>query len=494
VSGHSAEEHRVWIDVQLQSALRDWQRDEGPLYVRLSAALRAAIEAGELPAGRKLPPERVLASYLTVGRRTVARAYEALSDRALVDRRQGAGTRVTGPLVRLDDDRAAKRTTSLQRNIVFGSLSHSPDAVIDLLSVYAPGGAAITADRLREAADALQALAATHHGYTPAGFQPLREAIAARYTARGIPTAEDQILITSGAQQATTLIASDLVHSGETAIVEDPTIPGAIDAFRTLGARLLTVPVSSAGVDVDALEAALRRNAIGVVYLMPTFQSPTGTVVPADARRRIAELSAATGVAIVEDTTVAELSLTGEEPPPPIAYYAGDAPVLTIGSLSKLFWAGVRIGWVRGPRELVAHLGRLKAVTDLGSSVIAQVVALGLLEHVDRMREQRRIEMRHKLDRVETLLAGFDGWTWTRPRGGLCLWLRLPYGSALAFTQVARAHGVGVAPGTITSALNHFDDHLRLPFGYDLAVSEEGLRRMAFAWQEYSHLVTPRTA
>jgi DNA-binding transcriptional MocR family regulator len=494
VSPHSAEEHRAWIDVPLQSALRDWQQREGPLYVQLSAALRAAIEAGELPAGRKLPPERVLASYLSVGRRTVARAYEALSDRALVDRRQGAGTRVTGPLVRLDDDRAAKRTTSLQRNIVFGSLDHGSESVIDLLSVYAPGGTAITADALRDAADSLQTLAAAHHGYTPTGFQPLREAVAARYTAIGLPTGADQILITSGSQQAITLIASDLLRAGESVVVEDPTVPGAIDVFRTLGAHLLTVPVSDAGVDVDALETTLRRNAVGAVYLQPTFQSPTGTVVPIEARRRIAQLSAETGVAIVEDTTVAELSLTADVLPPPIAHYAGDGPVVTIGSLSKLFWAGVRIGWVRGPRELVAHLGRLKAVTDLGSSVIAQVVAMGLLDHVDAMREQRRIEMSGKLDRVEALLADFDGWTWRRPSGGLCLWVRLPHGSALAFTQVARAHGVGVAPGTVTSPLNRFDDHLRLPFGYDATVSEEGLHRMASAWREYGHSVTPRTA
>src|SRR3954470_8338285 len=128
------------IDVQLQNALRDWQRFDGPLYVQLTTALRAAIEAGELPAGRRLPPERLLASYLSVGRRTVARAYEALSDRALVDRRQGAGTRVTGPLVRLEDNRAAKRTRSQRRSFSSGSLSQPTADVIDLLAVYTPGG------------------------------------------------------------------------------------------------------------------------------------------------------------------------------------------------------------------------------------------------------------------------------------------------------------------------------------------------------------------
>src|SRR3954462_6576025 len=120
------------IDVQLQNALREWQRFDGPLYVQLTAALRAAIEVGELPAGRRLPPERLLAAYLSVGRRTVARAYEALSDHALVDRRQGAGTRVTGPLVRMDNHRAARRTTSLQRNIVFNSFSRPEGTEIDL--------------------------------------------------------------------------------------------------------------------------------------------------------------------------------------------------------------------------------------------------------------------------------------------------------------------------------------------------------------------------
>lgn len=161
--------------------------------------------------------------------------------------------------------------------------------------------------------------------------------------------------------------------------------------------------------------------------------------------------------------------------------------MLTIGSLSKVFWAGVRIGWVRGPREMIAHLGRLKAVTDLGMSVIAQVVALHLLDQIEEMRERRRIEMRDKLDRMETLLAGFEGWTWRRPEGGLCLWVRLPHGSALAFTQVARAHGVGIAPGTITSPLDRFDDHIRLPFGYDAAITEEGMRRLAAEWREFSH-------
>jgi DNA-binding transcriptional MocR family regulator len=472
------------IDVQLQNALRDWRSFDGPLYVQLSSALRTAIEAGELPAGRRLPPERTLAAHLDVGRRTVARAYGALSDGALIDRRQGAGTRVSGPLVRPEDNRAARRTTSLQRNIVFASFSQASKDVIDLLSVHAPGGgAAITADALREAAAELAASARGHHGYAPAGHGPLREAVAARYSAIGVPTTPGQILITSGAQQALTLVAADFVHPGETAIVEDPTIPGAIDVFRTSGARLLTVPAGDAG----ALEATVRRNTVGGVFLMPTFQSPTGLVMSTEARRAVATLSAELQLGVAEDLTVADLSLEGV-PPPPLAHYAPHAPIFTIGSLSKVFWAGLRVGWVRGPARTIAHLGRLKAVSDLGTSVVAQVVARRLLDDHDVVLEQRRAELRTRLDQVEGLLAGFDGWTWRRPAGGLCLWVRLPHGSASAFTQVARAHGVGIAPGTITSAFDRFDDHIRLPFGYEPEVLDEGLRRLAVAWDEFRHV------
>src|SRR3954465_8068998 len=200
---------------QLQKAVRGWGRFDGPLYGQLTTALRAAIEAGELPAGRRLPPERLLAAYLSVGRRTVARAYEALSDRALVDRRQGAGTRVTGPLVRPEDNRAAKRPTSLQRNIVFASLSQPTADVIDLLAVYTPGGPGVIADAVRAAAETIAQLSSEHHGYTPTGYEPLREAVAARFRASGIPTTADQILITSGAQQAATLGAPGFLPPGE---------------------------------------------------------------------------------------------------------------------------------------------------------------------------------------------------------------------------------------------------------------------------------------
>jgi DNA-binding transcriptional MocR family regulator len=457
-----------WIDVPLESALRGWSTGTGPVFDQLAAALRHAIERGQLPPGSRLPPERLLGSYLGVGRRTVARAYRSLEALGLVERRQGRGTTVRGLEAPRWDDRMAKLTTALQRNIVFRSLAHEPAPTVDLLSVYSPPSGGLVAELMQSAASLLGGeLTVHHHGYMPAGYPPLRAAIAQRYTDTGIPTVEEEVLVTSGAQQGISLVASAFVKPGQLVVVEDPTVPGAIDAFRAFGARLLTVPVHEDGVHVNAVAAVLARNTASVVYVMPTYQSPTGAVMPERSRKLLVELAARTSVPVVEDTTLTDLGM-GCTPPPPLAAYSRTAPVLSIGSLSKLFWAGLRVGWIRGPRALIAHLARLKAVTDLGTSVLSQAVAVHLLGEVEQMKCRRGAEMSEKLKLMESLLATrCPGWTWRTPPGGLCVWCKLPMGSALEFTQFALKHGVAITPGTVASATNSFDDHIRLPFWPD---------------------------
>ncbi len=423
VAANGATSFGAWIDVPLQSVLRGWRSGHGALYEQIAVALRYAIERGELPPGTRLPPERLMAEYLSVGRRTVARAYESLDRVGLLERRQGSGTRVSGLEAPGWDDHTAKLTTALQRNIVFRSLSHDPASTIDLLSVYSELSDELSEKVAEASARALRArLGIDHHGYAPAGYPPLREAIAKRYCAAGIATTEEQVLITSGAQQAISLVAAAFVKPGQLALLEDPTIPGAIDAFRAAGARLVTIPVHEDGAHVDALAATLARNTVGVVYLMPTYQSPTGAVMPEPARRVVAELARRTALPIVEDATLADLSIFGT-PPPLLSAYANDtAPVLSIGSLSKLFWAGLRVGWLRGPRAVVAHLARLKAVSDLGTSMLSQAVAVRLLAELERMTTRRAREMAEKLALMEELLrVRCPGWSWRTPPGGLCL-------------------------------------------------------------------------
>jgi DNA-binding transcriptional MocR family regulator len=471
--------------VEVRNALDGWRRGTGPLHQQLAAALADAAERGELLPGTKLPPERELAVQLGVARTTVSAAYKQLELRGLVARRQGRGTHVSGTEGAQAGGRAAELTTSLQRNVLFRRLGQEQADAVDLLgSCEAPGpairevltsaGAAVNVGELADG-----------HGYLPLGYLPLRRAVAARLTARGLVTSEEEILITAGAQQALSLLASYYVTPGSTVVVEDPTFPGAIDAFRTAGARILTVPVGEAGADAGLLAATITQSQVRAVYLMPTFHNPTGCVVPPQARRELARLCQISGIPFVEDNTLAELAL-GNEPPLPLAAYARDAPIASVGSLSKVFWAGLRVGWIRAPRPVIAQLGRLKAVTDLGTSLVSQAIAVNLLADADRILDLRRRELAERLALLQDLLGRhLPGWTWRPPDGGLCVWARLPDGSSTDLAQIAGRHGVLIAPGPVMSPTGRFDEYVRLPLDHRLATLEQGISRLSRAWQAY---------
>src|SRR5262249_37524442 len=216
------------LSLELGGALQGWRLGEGPLQGRLAAALAAAVERHDLLPGTKLPPERVLAAQLGVARTTVSAAYELLERRGLVDRRQGRGTHVTGGDGTPMDLRAADLTTSLQRNVIFRRLTEgSPDA-IDLLGSSAPPGPAVRHAAAAALAWDLDALLGVH-AYDPPGYPPLRRAVAAHLSARGLPTTQEQVLVTGGAQQAISLLAAYYVTPGSVIVLEDPTFPGAVD-------------------------------------------------------------------------------------------------------------------------------------------------------------------------------------------------------------------------------------------------------------------------
>jgi DNA-binding transcriptional MocR family regulator len=381
----------------------------------------------------------------------------------------------------------------LQRNILFRHLGESPDETINLLGTCTPPSPPIRA----AIATALRALDTEalmgDHGYFPLGYPPLRRAVAAHLDARGLPTTDEQILITGGAQQAISLLAACWLQPGQLVVLEDPTFPGAIDAFRAVGARILTVPVGESGADVGLLADTITQSAVQAVYLMPTFHNPTGAVMAEDARRQLSRLSRTTGVPIVEDDTLADLALT-KDAPRPISAFANDAPVISIGSLSKLFWAGLRIGWIRGPASVIAQLGRVKAVADLGTSLVSQAVAVELLAQAEQIVQDRRQELIDRSALLQELLEDLlPSWHWQAPPGGLSLWIRLPHGSALELGQVAGRHGVLIVPGMVMSATGGFRDYIRLPFDHQPQVLQEGMRRLARAWEEYAATAAPTT-
>jgi DNA-binding transcriptional MocR family regulator len=295
------------------------------------------------------------------------------------------------------------------------------------------------------------------------------------------------VLVTAGAQQAIYLSAWLYLQRGDSALVENPTYPGALDAISAFGAHLVGVPTRRAGVDLDRLREAVERTSPRLVYLIPSYQNPVGGVLSAYGRRQLASLVQSHGVTLLDDDSLSDLSLRGDQPPPPVASFAPDSPILTIGSLSKICWAGLRLGWVRAQEATITQLARLKAVTDLGASMPAQVIATRLIDHLDEMRAQRSRILAERFSLVSDLLRSeVPDWSWDPPQGGLCLWVRLPYGSATEFSQVALRHGVSVVPGSVASCDGGFGDHVRLPFGHNPRVLEEGVRRLAAAWRAYA--------
>ena len=465
--------------------LGDWPHGEGPLYQRLAAAIRAAIERGDLPAGARLPAQRMLAHWLDVSRTTVVMAYEALAGDEWVEGRQGSGTTVRRSAARAPATRQGAAAVLSTRNVVFRGLVERSGAQIEFMGAHFDGLPEVFGQMWKEARPDLLKL--QHgHGYLPLGWPELRSAIAAHLERAGLPTRAEQVLVTSGAQQAIALVANLLIEVGDPVVLEDPTYLGAIDAFTSFGARLIGVPLGPEGLRVETLRAAVARTSPRVVYLMPTCHNPTGDVLAEPTRRALMRGLEGSGCVVVEDLTLADLTL---EPrvAAPLAAFTREVPVLTVGSLSKLFWGGLRVGWIRGPEPLIARLSRLKVVSDLSSSLVSQVIAARVLARAKELMALRRKQVRAGLEQATGMIAKhLPEWAYRRPAGGLSLWVRIPAGDVAELSEVALRRGVAIVPGTVNSPEGRWSDHLRLPFVAAPETMEEGIRRIADAWAEYA--------
>ncbi|MGI9016673.1 MAG: PLP-dependent aminotransferase family protein [Euzebya sp.] len=467
----------------LADRLHDWPDGSGPMYLRLAGALERLLHRGEVHEGARLPAERQLAAALQVSRTTVAAAYEVLEDTRLVQRRHGSGTYITG--VNGPPPPAPRESMllrSLERNEIFDGLLDPPQDLLDFRAA-----ALHDSDPLPESA--LQAMvgdlrsAGQQHGYVPAGLHDLRAIIAQRYTSSGLPTSAQEVLITSGAQQAIALITMLHLRSDDRVVTECLTHTGAIDLFNANGATIQTVPTIREGADLDAVIARLCQRP-RMLYLVPSIHNPVGSVMPARNRRRLAAVLAEhPDVITISDDTLAD-TWRDRRPPPPLASYPGAEHVLHTGSVSKLLWGGLRIGWVRGPAPEIRRLARLKALSDLGTSIPAQLLAIQLLSLGGDYEDERRALIARRGRHLESLLAQrLPEWTFTVPQGGLCLWIQLPGGSSARGLAIRAArHGVAIAPGSIQSPDGGHGDHIRLPYGHCESVLDQAVHRLAAAW------------
>jgi DNA-binding transcriptional MocR family regulator len=477
------------MSTPLESVIGLWSEGPGPLHRKLSDAVRDAVESGRLPAGERLPSERDLARRLAVSRSTVVTAYDTLRAEGVVESRQGSGTRIRhGAAVR-----QPARAPSFPVSPVYRTLIDVRDDVISLACATFPAHPRVAEAAAATVSDDGSKLLA-HPGYVPAGLPMLREALADRLTRLGTPTTPEQIVVTTGAQQAVNLAAQVLVEPGDVVVVESPSFSGTLDVIRSHGARITSVPVDDQGVDSRAVARVVEEQDPSAIYLMPTFHNPTGALLAANRRRDLAELVAERGVPLIEDNALENAPLDDERLPPIAAFAPPDAPVLTAGSFSKAAWGGLRVGWMRGPVPLITRMIELKAMNDLGSPLFDQAIAARIVPHLESMRVDHRDMLNRNLALVSGLLRDLlPDWTWCRPKGGPSLWVELPSGSASAYTQMALRFGVEVIPGDQMSPTGDDRRKLRLPYTAEPPVLEETIRRLAQAWEAYAPSDEPST-
>ena len=265
---------------------------------------------------------------------------------------------------------------------------------------------------------------------TTEGDPGLRALIAERLTQRGLATVADDLLITSGSQQALTLISGVLLEAGDRVLVEEPSYLAALQCFALAGAEAIPVPCDEDGLDPDALEALVHRHRPKLLYTIPTFHNPTGRTLPLERRRALAGVAERAGLWLVEDDPYGELRYRGEALPAVASLRGAQERVLAISTLSKIAAPGLRIGWVRAPRLLLRSLTIAKQAADLHSSTVDQAAAARWLATVDLAAHVRRLRVEYGARR-DALVSGLaaalpPGSTHNHPDGGMFVWARLP--------------------------------------------------------------------
>ena len=338
----------------LAELLPDLGAHPGPRYSALAGAITGLLLDGRVALGTKLPSERELAQSLQLSRATVTSAYDELRSEGLLTSRTGSGSVTALPSRPHPETGSIGRTPVATRGSVerrfarFATPGPAADGgIIDLAVAVMPAPPELSGAAARAASQVH--LYAERGGYEPAGIPDLRAGIADRFTGRGVPTSPEQILITNGAQNAIDLVLRLLVAPGERVLTELPTYPGLLDAIRANGARPVAVPMEPAGGwQIGPMTAALRQSTPAVAVLIPDFHNPTGHLASAADRREVLRAARRVGTTIVVDESFIELGFIAPEIP--MAALGPD--VISIGSISKPVWGGLRVGWVRASAEL----------------------------------------------------------------------------------------------------------------------------------------------
>jgi 2-aminoadipate transaminase len=443
---------------------------QAPLYRQVYEQIRGLISSGQLEDGFRLPATRELAGQLGLNRTTISSAYELLEHEGLITGHVGRGSFVAGSA-------SAKRSQPNQPGLNWSTLldpaesSPSPGVATISFSASRPSEHLFPIAEFRascsEVINGPDVQTILQLG-SPAGYAPLRRYLLEQARAEGAARDSDDILITSGCQQAFDLLQRTLAANNETVLVEDPVYPGARNAFQRGHARVIGVRVGAEGIDLSALETALIAERPRLMVVTPTFQNPTGATMPPLARENLLRLARRAGTVVIENDIYGTLAYQGGTPAT-LKQLDERGDTILLRSFSKLAFPGLRVGWVIGPRPFIQKLTEAKQWSDLHSDQLSQAVLL-------RFAESGRLEHHHQhvlQTGGERLQAALDachrhlpaGTTWTHPRGGMNLWVRLPQPlDAGELAPRAEREGVSYLPGKYFAVGKAEPGALRLSF------------------------------
>ena len=414
-----------------------------------------------------LPPERALATAVSVSRPTVTAALDELRGEGLLVSRQGSGTRVASLAP------APPGPTLVERAL--------GDAPINLAAPVPP----VLPPNLDLAVSAADVAALDPaHGYDPVGRWSLRSAIAGRWSELGVDVAPERVLVTNGAHHGLAVAIGALLEAGDRVLVEHYTFGGILDLLDDRHAAPLPLAMDDVGVDPADLDRRLRRGDARVVILQPTVHSPTGRTSTSERVRQLAEVLDEHAAIVITDDSLADLHHVDR--PDSLAAHCRRAEVVTITSFSKSVWGGFRVGFLCASEALFPTLARQRARRDLGTSPIAQLVVERLLPDVDGVLADRRRSLAERSSAAARALAdALPDWEVAAPTGAAMVWCRLPIDDAAIFADWARRHGVGTLPGSAVRVGRGADPHLRVATDLEWGIMGPGIDRLADGWRAW---------
>jgi 2-aminoadipate transaminase len=481
-----------------------------PLYLQVRDGVRAALLAGTVAPGMRLPPEREMAAALAVNRTTVTRAYQELVTDGVVEPRGSAGTVVLPPA----REAGPPGPSWLLTLPAFGETSLGPEPTLlrdvaaaasrsDVVSLAAgaPDPALQPVEDLRACLDeALRRWGREAMGYGPIeGFGPLREILAGRL-AGSLVAPGDGVLVVSGATQGLALAARTLVEPGDDVVVETPTYVGTLQTFGLAGARLIGVPVDGEGIRTDLLEGVLARRRVRLLIVQANYHNPTGAVLSGARRDRLLWLARRYGVPVLEDDAYPALGFDGHTTRPLKADDRGGS-VIYLSTFSKTLSPGVRVGWMVAPRPLLARLVLAKQFADLNTNAVGQLMVAEFLDssryerHLRESRHAYRLRRDGLLRALELVSAHLE--VPAAPSGGFYLWCRLRAGPhARLLASLAAREGVAIIAGEAftggTARGETGADRIRLSYASCAPeVAAEGVRRLRAALEQLPGPGTP---